>query len=725
MAYFEFPHTRSYEGDLDYLIAKLNELNERYETFFNYNSIRFHDPIEWVITSDYPAWNIVYEAVSGYMYIAIKPVPAGIAITNEDYWQKIIPYAIETEFSLSSYNPVANKTITTKINLIDADIDDLNERLAQEIAARVEEVARLDDRIDGLNSNLNDEISNRELADSSLSSLISTTNTNLSIETNARTSADATINARIDAIVALPEGSTQGDAELMDIRVGANGITYNSAGDAVRGQVNELIDRYEPFYNENNELAFYEYKNTRLNILDGSIVTSQSGYVVSNYIGAHFGQFITYTKGLGNYLSVACYDSSKTFITCINTSLTAIIPSGTAYIRLGSQRTSMKDCKIVLIDAPIRIINEPIYTMSGTRINASTGAMLNDQSSGYYTSWYMDISKSKKLIITNTSAVNGGIYFYDKDFAYISNSVQSVYKTAVRSTNIIYVPNTAAYAVLNTTGTEGFKGWFADIFNNSSSYREIYIGSDREYTSILEALKNEGGLVKFYVEAGEYNLVDEYKDVYGDSFWADYAGYSGQVDQFLRGLSLEEGQQIFFAPTAKVVFDYDGNNQYVFEQFSIFNLTMNNIIDGAYIVFGSQICRYAIHDDQANDYGTNIIRNCIFDGRSYNGPVIGGGCGSKNSYYIEGCIFENNGGYTDISYHNSLSANAKSFIHVKDCKGNKGVSFLYCGDSTLISTYIVSNCKFPSIQLNPHPGASHPHENVRLIEYCNDTSAVE
>ena len=64
----------------------------------------------------------------------------------------------------------------------------------------------------------------------------------------------AVLVARMDTFASLPDGSTAGDAELLDIRVGANGVTYPSAGDAVREQIENVGDAISVIEDDTNRL---------------------------------------------------------------------------------------------------------------------------------------------------------------------------------------------------------------------------------------------------------------------------------------------------------------------------------------------------------------------------------------------------------------------------------------------------------------------------------------
>ena len=127
----------------------------------------------------------------------------------------------------------------------------------------------------------------------------------------SETEAYAVTNSRIDNIIA--QGTaTEGNTELIDIRTGADGTVYASAGRAVRTQISELagrsltnktMDGIITDLNDLNESGIY-FHGTSVSLPDNSPVTANQGFVIVVYSGG------TNTK---LYQTIITYGNNKMY----------------------------------------------------------------------------------------------------------------------------------------------------------------------------------------------------------------------------------------------------------------------------------------------------------------------------------------------------------------------------------------------------------------------------
>lgn len=174
-------------------------------TFKGKRIIPKHDGV-WDQKKEYEELTIVLDAESGDGYISRKPVPAGTALTDPNYWSVC-----------SHFNAQMHRMETD----VAADVEGMHKDLSETKAAMSKEVSETESRV-------NTKVSDAQAA--------------MQKTEDAMNTAVEQMNKRLDAnVTASTDSKADYAAELVDVRVGQDGTVYPSAGEAIRGQYSQAV----------------------------------------------------------------------------------------------------------------------------------------------------------------------------------------------------------------------------------------------------------------------------------------------------------------------------------------------------------------------------------------------------------------------------------------------------------------------------------------------------
>ena len=100
----QFPYSDFHEMNLDWIIAAVKNLQNQMGDFEAVNTVEFKG--QWDITQQYAKWSIVTDGNN--TYYAKQIIPAGVSITNTDYWVNTNILVVDNALNINSVNPISN-----------------------------------------------------------------------------------------------------------------------------------------------------------------------------------------------------------------------------------------------------------------------------------------------------------------------------------------------------------------------------------------------------------------------------------------------------------------------------------------------------------------------------------------------------------------------------------------------------------------------------------------
>lgn len=346
---------------------------------------------------------------------------------------------------------------------------------------------------------------------------------------------------RIDNIVALPSGSTTGDAELTDIRVGADGVTYNTAGTAVREQVSSLKEDIESI--------------AGFNILQGATLFEDNCFYDPTKNGSKNSNdnYCTYTikcmsnrwihvDNFTNYISF--FDVNNTFVSGIYKSWDFVTPKNASYMKVSLRKSdnnniSMYYSSIFSNEKFIATKGNIKYSLLnnvGFTLNKSYDFARNESSiKGFYLSDLVDISNydvieySACLFKSNQITISPLLFYTDDGISFVTNITYDMVQSLTETSESVYiasgritVPYNAKYARINSGG-----GIIPMLYGlKVSDINKEEMNRNRQVIMIGDSYgiqNTDGDITKFYWEY----ICDALGLVEGKSFYHHFQSGAG------------------------------------------------------------------------------------------------------------------------------------------------------------------------------------------------------
>ena len=276
--------------------------------------------------------------------------------------------------------------------------------------------------------------------------------------------------SRIDSFTRLSEGSTTGDAELIDARIGTDGVVYSNVGNSIRTQINKMYSIIETYIGKSLKYNYEWIEGGYIDNTNGNLVNNNNWkYTDFIKIVDNIKSFSVFTTLEGSYSYNAFYDINKKFISnfSVNSSIVDV-PTNAAYFRISStiiantiitniveslsekcnENQVMEISKDISNDLKENLINEYIGAKTEYYYNWIDGGYIDNTNGNLveYANWlytdYIELDEVKQLEVTTTLT---GSYSYNAFY-----DVNKIFIKSIRvSENIIDKPYNAKYMRLS------------------------------------------------------------------------------------------------------------------------------------------------------------------------------------------------------------------------------------------------------------------------------------